>query len=101
MLPTVMTSLYALAYSLLVSAGGGSRRNALALGTPNGVMFCHWNAMPDATPFTIGQLRVACHSPGTAGPGALNSGGADPSWARRAVIAAAAASPTPMPSVLP
>src|SRR5450631_1981721 len=51
-------------------------------------------------PFTIGQLGVACHSPGTGGPGILNCGGDDPSLARKRTMARAAASPVAMPSSL-
>ena len=43
---------------------------------------------------------MACHSPGTGGPGILNCGGDDPSLARRAIMADAAASPVAMPSIL-
>src|SRR5579884_3519029 len=48
----------------------------------------------------MGQLGVACHSPVTAGPGILNCAGEEPSFARRANMADAAASPVAIPSVL-
>src|ERR1700722_6066367 len=48
----------------------------------------------------MGQLGVACHSPGTGKPGILNCGGDDPSLARSAIMAKAAASPVAIPSVL-
>src|ERR1700733_5771813 len=67
---------------------------------PNGVLFGHLNPIPTAIPFTIGQLGVACHSPRTSGPGILNCAGDDPSLARKAIMAKAAASPVAMPSVL-
>src|SRR5215472_15535912 len=67
---------------------------------PNGVTFCHSKKTPTAIPLTIGQLGVACHSPGTGGPGILNCGGDEPSLARRRIMAEAAASPVAMPSFL-
>ena len=46
------------------------------------------------------QLGVGCHSPGFDEDGRKNAAGAEPSLARAAIIAAAAASPTAMPAVL-
>ena len=43
---------------------------------------------------------MAWYSPGTGGPGILNCGGDEPSLARRAIMAKAAASPVAMPSIL-
>src|SRR5580704_355334 len=65
MAPTALTSLNALAYRLLVSAGGGSERNWSACARPKGVTFRHCSWVPPAA----GQLGVTCHSPG------LNEGG--------------------------
>src|SRR2546429_895887 len=78
---------------------------AAALGIPNGVTFFQLKNCPPrkaapGTPPTVGQPGVVCHSPGATGAGVLNVSGADPSPTRRAIIAAAAASPVATPSVL-
>src|SRR5215831_11195002 len=67
---------------------------------PKGVTFCQLKKSPFATPPMIGQLGVACHTPGPGCPGVYNVSGDDPSLARSAIIVAAAALPVAMPSVL-
>src|SRR2546428_4132452 len=64
--PTSFTSLLSFAYSLLVSAGGGSERNWSLLWMAKGVTLRHCREMPPAG----GQPGVGCHSPGLAEGGA-------------------------------
>src|SRR6185503_14622239 len=81
-------------------SGGGPGSNAAiqsvppALGTPKGLMFCHWKLMPPPA----GQLGVFCHTPASVDGGVKNAGGAEPSPTRFKIIAVAAACPVATPS---
>jgi hypothetical protein len=68
-------------------------RNWVPLRTPNVFTAPHCIATPPAAEHD----GVSCQSPASAVSGRKNCGGADPSFARRAISAAAAAFPTAMP----
>src|SRR5437660_9222987 len=85
--PTDLTWLKAAAYRALASSGGGPSRNWLGVRMPNGVTFFHWRNAPPAA----AQPAVSCHNPGCEEDGRKNWEGAEPSFARAAIIAAAAA----------
>src|SRR3954465_8618492 len=85
-------------YRSLVSAGGASRMNALALGIPKVVTFCQLKNAPSLA--VAAQLSVVCQTPGPAVAAACVVSGNDPSCARRSIIFEAASSPILMPSIL-
>ena len=67
---------------------------SVRLGIENGVTSRQWRELPPL------QFVVSCHSPGVGAPGVWVVAGEDPSFARAAIIAAAAASPVAMPAIL-
>src|SRR5215203_3769748 len=94
--PNVTSSMKSLRYSPLVRSGGGPGRNCAASRNANGVTLPHWRLLPPVAE----QPAVSCHCPGSEVDGRYDCGGADPSLLRSAIIAAAAASPVAIPSIL-